>query len=602
MSVKLYPFFPIGMGFICLTVVLYEFMIWWRRRGNLYDLSFAVTCFLAGLYDIACAGEYNVDSALQSIPWLRAQAILLNLVALAFLAYLSDRTRQVPKGHFAAFAAWCAFSVIIQVIGFGSLTWEPGSSLITRVPFPFGLSVVYFEAEPGILTSIQYFFGVVFLVYFLWVTWRYGRSGHAHDARRLFWLLGVVGAAYLSDFAVSFGLYSFLYLVEYGWLAAVVFIAAQRSRDLVEAGIVKQALVASEEKFRTFIEQSSESIVMTDEAGIIIVYNKAAELLTGIPSAEVIGKPIWSLAVKAVPRARLTDDYLSGVEGHYREALASREPTVLSRQIEDAIQRPDGTLRSFRQNEFLIRTDQGYRIGTISHDVTEVMRAEQQILSSLQEKTVLLKEIHHRVKNNLQIISSLLYLQESRMDSESVRTALQDSRNQVLSMALVHEDLYRSKDFSHIDFGGYLQRLVGRLLAAYRTEGGITFIPVTQPLSLEVNQAIPCGLIVNELCTNVLRHAFPRGMVFEKRELRVELARKDEDRVLLSVSDTGVGIPAEVDPETAGTLGMQIVSRLARQIHGSLRVIRGPAGARLEIEFPLRPGGTSDQDDSNEVV
>jgi len=230
------------------------------------------------------------------------------------------------------------------------------------------------------------------------------------------------------------------------------------------------------------------------------------------------------------------------------------------------------------------------------------MRAEQQILSSLQEKTVLLKEIHHRVKNNLQIISSLLYLQESRMDSESVRAALQDSRNQVLSMALVHEDLYRSKDFSHIDFGGYLQRLVGRLLAAYRTEGGITFIPVTQPLSLEVNQAIPCGLIVNELCTNVLRHAFPRGMVFEKRELRVELARKDEDRVLLSVSDTGVGIPAEVDPETAGTLGMQIVSRLARQIHGSLRVIRGPAGARLEIEFPLRPGGTSDQDDSNEVV
>jgi len=601
-SVKLYPFFPIGIGFVCLTVVLYEFMIWWRRRGNLYDLSFAVTCFLAGLYDIACAGEYNVDSALQSIPWLRAQAILLNLIALAFLWYLSDRTRQVPKAHFAAFAGWCAFSVFTQVAGFGTLTWDPGILVTTRVHFPLGLSVVYLEVAPGILTTLQYFGGAAYFAYFLWVTWRYGRSGHAHDARRLFWLLGIVCAAYLSDFAVAFGFYSFLYMVQYGWLAAVVFIAAQRSRDLVEAGIVKQALVASEEKFRTFIEQSSESIVMTDEEGIVIVYNKAAELLTGIPSAEVLGKPIWRLALKAVPRARLTDDYLVRVEGHYREALAPREPTVLSRQIEDAIQRPDGTLRSFRQNEFLIRTDQGYRIGTISHDVTEVMQAEQQILASLQEKTVLLKEIHHRVKNNLQIISSLLYLQESRMESESVRAALQDSRNQVLSMALVHEDLYRSKDFSHIDFGGYLQRLVGRLLAAYRTEGGITFVPLTQPLSLEVNQAIPCGLIVNELCTNVLRHAFPSGMVFEKRELRVELARKDEDRVLLSVADTGVGIPAEVDPETAGTLGMQIVSRLARQIQGNLKVIRGLHGTRLEIEFPLRPGGVPEQDESREVM
>src|SRR5208282_4484851 len=165
---------------------------------------------------------------------------------LSFLWYLADRTRQVPKGHFAAFAAWCAFSVVIQVVGFGSLTWDPGILVTTRVNFPFGLSVVYLEAEAGILTSIQYFFGVLFLAYFLWVTWRYGRSGHGHDALRLLRLLGIVGFAYLSDFAVSFGLYSFIYLVEYGWLAAVVFIAAQRSRDLVEAGIVRQALVASE--------------------------------------------------------------------------------------------------------------------------------------------------------------------------------------------------------------------------------------------------------------------------------------------------------------------------------------------------------------------
>ena len=211
------------------------------------------------------------------------------------------------------------------------------------------------------------------------------------------------------------------------------------------------------------------------------------------------------------------------------------------------------------------------------------------MLASLQEKTVLLKEIHHRVKNNLQMISSLLYLQESLVESASARAALQDSRNQVLSMALVHEDLYRSRDFSHIDFGGYIRWLVGRLLGAYRMSGVSFTAEVAESLFLGVNQAIPCGLIVNELCINVLRHAFPAGAECARRELHVGLSRGEDDRVALLVADTGVGMPPDIDPETATTLGMQIVSRLVRQLQGSLRVTRGDPGTRVEIEFPARP-------------
>jgi PAS domain S-box-containing protein len=323
---------------------------------------------------------------------------------------------------------------------------------------------------------------------------------------------------------------------------------------------------------------------MTDEAGLIITYNRAAELLTGIPAADALNRPIWTVALRTLPTARLTDDTGQRIEKRYREALAPDGSQPLARQVENVLRRPDGTIRSFRHNEFLIRTTRGYRIATISHDVTEVKRAEEQILAALEEKTVLLKEVHHRVKNNLQIISSLLYLQESHLEGEGAREALQDSRNQVLSMALVHEDLYRSKDFSTIDFAGYLRRLVGRLLGAYRAEGISFILEVDGAFFLAVHQAIPCGLIVNELCTNVIRHAFPAGSGSGRREMRVGLSRTGQERVILRVEDNGVGVA--MDPEGAKTLGMQIVSSLVHQLDGKLRVTPGNPGTRVEIDFP----------------
>jgi len=583
---KLYSVFPVAMGAVCLTIAFHELMIWLRRRDHLFDLSFAVTCFLAGLYDFGCAGEYSVNTVVQSVPWLREQGIALNLTALAFLWYLFDRTGKVPRSHLLAFAGWCVLSVIIQVLGFGNLTWDIARPQITNVRLPFGLSVQYLEVQSGPLVDIQRFVGFAIFAYYLRVIWRYGHD-HRQEARRLSRSLAIVGCSYLNDFAMSFGMYSFIYLVEYGWLAAVIFIMAERSRDLLEAGEVKKDLVLSEEKFRTFVEQSSEAIVLTDEVGTIITYNRAAELLTGIPVADAINRPIWSFALQTLPAEHFTADLQQRIERRYREVLAHQGASALSQQIQGVLRRPDGAIRFFQHNEFLIHTQRGYRIGTIYHDITEARRAEEQILASLQEKTVLLKEIHHRVKNNLQIISSLLYLQEGHLESTSARAALEDCRSQVLSMALVHEDLYRSKDFSNIDFGGYLRRLVARLLGPYQTENGITFIAeVADELFLGVNQAITCGLIVNELCTNVVRHAFPEGREYTRRELHVGLCRKDGGLIALSVMDTGIGISPEVDLETSPTLGAQIVTRLVHQLQGSLRIRQGDPGTLVEIEFP----------------
>jgi PAS domain S-box-containing protein len=459
--------------------------------------------------------------------------------------------------------------------------------LITDVRLPFGLSVRFLEVKSGLLTNLEYFGGFALFAYFIWVIWQFRRENRK-EARSLLLLVGIVCAAYLNDFAVSFRLYAFVFMVQYGWLAAVIYIAIKRSGDLVEAGETRQDLVESEERFRTFVEQSSEAIVMTDEAGTVITYNHAAELLTGVPGREALNRPIWDLAVRTLPPDRIKGDIRQVIERHYREALSSTDVSNDSRRYEDVLQRPDGTLRSFQHNEFLVRTQRGFRIGTISHDITAVKLAEAQVLASLQEKTVLLKEIHHRVKNNLQVISSLLYLQRSHVDSPAAQTALQSSRDQVLSMALVHEDLYRSKDFTEIDFGTYIRRLVARLLGAYQVDGGLVFIgDGIQSLAIGVNQAIPCGLIVNELCTNVLRHAFPEHSPRTRRELRVEFSRSERS-FALAVADTGIGMSPDVNPDTSPTLGMQIVSQLARQLQGSMRVTGGDEGTRVEIEFPAQ--------------
>jgi PAS domain S-box-containing protein len=211
-------------------------------------------------------------------------------------------------------------------------------------------------------------------------------------------------------------------------------------------------------------------------------------------------------------------------------------------------------------------------------DVTARVKAEEGLKKSLKEKEVLLQEIHHRVKNNMQIISSLLNLQSVYSESKNPSEILKETQDRVKSMALVHEKLYKSQNLEKINFGEYIEDLVFILSRSYDTSH-ININVKGSPISLDINTAIPCGLIINELITNSIKHAFPDS----EGNINVEFFR-DNDNLKLIVNDDGIGIPESLDIENTTTLGLRLLSSLVDQIEGDLK-IRENNGSTFEITF-----------------
>ena len=248
-----------------------------------------------------------------------------------------------------------------------------------------------------------------------------------------------------------------------------------------------------------------------------------------------------------------------------------------------------GEIRHVHEKGQHLRDLEGRIIRSIGmvHDITERKRAEQAIRASLEEKDVLLEEIHHRVKNNLQVISSLVSLQADSLRDPHLREVFDDVRDRVRSMALVHEKLYQSENLAEVDFAEYAGSLLQQLVRAHRRVSKIAVKLDLHPVTLSVETAVPVGLILNELAVNALKHAFIRA---NGGELKVEVARETSGEVRMSVSDDGVGLPAGFDWRTTQSLGLQLVSMLASQVGAKVEVVSAPgAGTRFEVRFA--PGG-----------
>ncbi len=201
-------------------------------------------------------------------------------------------------------------------------------------------------------------------------------------------------------------------------------------------------------------------------------------------------------------------------------------------------------------------------------DISSRKQIEDQLRASLGDKEVLLREIHHRVKNNLQVISSLLNLQAARLRTPDLLAQIQDSQNRIRSMALIHEQLYRAKDFAHINFGIYLYDLTRALVKTYQELGKVIDLRVeADPVFLHIDTAMPCGLLVNELVSNALKHAFDNRFV---GLIQVELRDLGKGTYRLIVKDDGVGFPSAMDFRNTTSLGLQLVNNLVRQLNGTI--------------------------------
>jgi len=222
------------------------------------------------------------------------------------------------------------------------------------------------------------------------------------------------------------------------------------------------------------------------------------------------------------------------------------------------------------------------RLAEIEDANSQLRRAEEQLKKSLQEKEVLLKEVYHRVKNNFQVISSLLNLQARYFTDEQILDAFHACRHRVDSMGLVHEWLYQSDDLAQIDFAEYVRILTRELLDSYGAdEYGIGLRLGLEEILLRINTAIPCGLIINELVSNALKHAFPsrRG-----GEIHVQMA-SDGTEFILTVGDNGCGFPEDLDFRKTQTMGLLLVNTLVQQLNGTIELNR-EEGTTFEINFP----------------
>ncbi len=216
-------------------------------------------------------------------------------------------------------------------------------------------------------------------------------------------------------------------------------------------------------------------------------------------------------------------------------------------------------------------------------------RTEKELKYSLEEKEVLLKEIHHRVKNNMQIIYGMLSLQLAQVKNEIVIEMLRETKNRIKSMALVHERLYQSKNLARIEFGDYIRRLISGLIHSYGMDSSTIRQKIDiKNISIDVNIAIPCGLIVNELVSNALIHAFSdgkgkNGKACSEGEILVGLST-DKKKFTLIVRDNGIGFPKDLDFRSTESLGLQIVNTLVEQLEGSIRLHR-KNGTSFKISF-----------------
>jgi two-component sensor histidine kinase len=359
------------------------------------------------------------------------------------------------------------------------------------------------------------------------------------------------------------------------------------------------------------ITKITDMIILMDTYGKIIRINRRTQNLLGYSESNFEGKT-WEFIVQNGDESAKIRKYLEGLneQNQYKEESNEHKQHEKESNERDSIKEDSDKLKiNFQRkngeeipvNIFLspIRDDVGLvgvllvaqdmrQTRKLEHEITEKVKAQQsariqeeKLIKSLEEKEILLKEIHHRVKNNMQIISSLLNLQSGYLKDKGAVDALKDCQGRIMSMAMIHENLYRSKPLTGIKFKDYIDFLVKNIFHTYNVNTELFEVDIdADEVYLDIDTAIPCGLIINELLTNSIKHAYPEGT---GGQLNIKIDQ-DDGKYYLQVADDGMGLPAKLDITNTGSLGLLLVNSLVKQLEGKLEVYR-EKGTIFQISF-----------------
>jgi len=334
------------------------------------------------------------------------------------------------------------------------------------------------------------------------------------------------------------------------------------------------------EMFERFFDAAPDAILVADQNGRITDTNHQSEVMFGYKREELVGQSIEIL----VP-----DNLRQEHEEHRHRYLASPKVRPMGQGLELYARHKDGSQIPVDITLSPMRSGGTTRVLAAVRDMTEHRLAQQKIEESLREKEVLLREIHHRVKNNLAVICSLFYLESTYAKDPHAAQVFRESENRVHSMALVHESLYGSKDLSRIDFSEYAKTLATDILSSYGNDkndrsASVQLKSDVEPVIMSIDLAVPCGLILNELISNACKHGFANS---RGGEINLCLLAGTDGKCLLRVDDNGVGIPLGLDVNTKKSLGLRLVGSLTKQIRGSFELVRNEPGTSARVFFPV---------------
>ncbi len=341
------------------------------------------------------------------------------------------------------------------------------------------------------------------------------------------------------------------------------------SQDITAQKLTEETLREKQQLLSNVFESMQGGVFVLGSDFRYTYWNKAMEEISHIAREEMLGNIPW--------------EKYPFLKGPIQQAMKKAMKGKISHNIELVYSLPDGTKGWTSESYFPLKYEQGGIAGVVGviDDITKRKLAEEKIEKSLKEKTVLLQEIHHRVKNNLQIVASLLNLQSRHIKDKEALEIFQAARKRVFSMALVHERLYKSEDFASIDFRKYIEEMTVHLLSFHLDKmEKIKFEKDIEKTIIDISKAIPLGLILNELITNALKHAFPKN-----REGKIKIKfNKKGSRYDLIISDDGIGFPKDLDFRKAESMGLTLITSLVNQLNGEIELDRSK-GTSYKIKF-----------------